>query len=51
MTETVFIIVEDIHLEHYLENKNQNFGSGMCSKYTLRTPKKNIHLEHVLKGT
>ena len=51
MSNHPLFIVEDIHLEHYLENKNQKFGSRMCSKYTLRTPTKTIHLEHVLKGT
>ena len=37
-------IVEDIHLENYLENKNQKFRRGICSKYTLRTPTKNIDI-------
>ena len=37
-------IVEDIHLEHDLENKNQKISRGICSKYTLRTPTKNIDI-------
>ena len=38
-------IVEDIHLEHYyLESKNREFSRGICSKYTLRTPIKNIDI-------
>ena len=40
-------IVTDIHLEHNLENEHQRFTWGMCSKYPLRTPTKNIHLEQV----
>jgi hypothetical protein len=40
-------IVTDIHLEHNLENEHQRFTWGMCSKYPLRTPAKNIHLEQV----
>ena len=41
-------IVTDIHLEH-LENTNQTFTWEMCSKYPLRIPAKNMHLEQVFK--
>jgi hypothetical protein len=42
-------IVRDIHLEHYLENENQRFCRVICSKYTVRTPTKNIYLEQVFQ--
>ena len=44
-------IVTDLHLEHHFQNKDQNkdqqISRGMCSKYTLGTPAKNLHLEQM----
>ena len=40
-------IVTDLHLEHHFQNKDQKISRGMCSKYTLGTPAKNLHLEQV----
>ena len=42
-----YYIVKDIHLEHISENENQSSRRGICSKYPLRTPPQNIHLEQV----